>query len=114
MDFKLELVILPVRDVDRLLAFYANQDGLSLDRVEATQPARRPAPNGNRIQHHPTLGYQASAEHSQSTLGHVGQATDDIYPGSRRPLHPGVRRTREAQVTGVILNVDGGVMAGCN
>ena len=50
MDFKLELVLIPVTDVDRAKAFYVDQCGFTLDvdhrpnddfRVVISRPGRR-------------------------------------------------------------------------
>jgi catechol 2,3-dioxygenase-like lactoylglutathione lyase family enzyme len=72
MDFKLELVLLPVADVDRAKAFYTEQLGFNLD-VD-TAPVE-----GVRVVQMTPAGSACSVT--------VGTGLTDAAPGSVRGLH---------------------------
>jgi catechol 2,3-dioxygenase-like lactoylglutathione lyase family enzyme len=72
MDFKLEVVIIPVRDVDRSLAFYTNACGFALD-----------------VDYHPTDEFrviQLTPPGSSCSI-QLGLGLTDAEPGSYRNIY---------------------------
>jgi catechol 2,3-dioxygenase-like lactoylglutathione lyase family enzyme len=74
MDFKLELVMLPVSDVDKAKAFYVDQVGFGVDVDHANGDAFRIV--------------QLSPPGSACAVGFgIGVGTEGMAPGSIRGLH---------------------------
>ena len=104
MDMKFELVPIPVTDVDRAKAFYADQVGFSVD-VDV-----RPA-DGVRV-------VQLTPPGSACSIGlGTGLAAYEAAPGSVRGLHlvvDGIEKAREELIgrgvdVGEVQDVGGGV-----
>ena len=104
MQLKLELVPIPVTDVDRAVAFYADQVGFAVD-VDV-----RPA-DGVRV-------VQLTPPGSACSIGlGTGLAAYEAVPGSVRGLHlvvDGIERARDELIgrgvdVGGIQDVGGGV-----
>src|SRR5215218_3540493 len=92
MDMKLELVPLPVADVDRSLAFYAEAVGFSLD--HDVQPG-----NGMRI-------VQLTPPGSACSIVIGTGMGDSVPPGSVKNLHLVVSDIEEARAALVERGVD--------
>ncbi len=96
MDMKLELVPLPVSDVERSKAFYVDTVGFNLD--HDVQPG-----NGMRIVQLTPPGSACSV-----VIG-TGMGSEDVQPGSVRNLHLVVSNIEEAreQLVGRGLDISG-------
>lgn len=91
MDYKLELVILPVSDVDRAKAFYCDRLGFALD-----------------VDHHPNEHFrvvQMTPPGSACSIT-VGKGVTTAEPGSVRGLHLVVTDIEAARVELVERGVD--------
>jgi catechol 2,3-dioxygenase-like lactoylglutathione lyase family enzyme len=91
MDWKLELVLLPVSDVDRAKAFYSQQLGFNVD-----------------VDHHPSDQFrvvQLTPPGSACSIS-IGIGITDAAPGSVRGLHLVVNDIEAARATLVARGVD--------
>ena len=87
MDWKLEVVTIPVSDMDRSIAFYADKVGFTIDIDHQVSPERRLV--------------QLTPPGSACSI-HLGPETDDMKPGSLQGVFlvvPDVKAAREELVT---------------
>ena len=91
MDWKLELVIVPVTDVDRAKAFYRRAESAS--RCDVDVEPNRPLESVSSSSHHP-----APRARSRSGKGSASDTGLDEGPASGRHRHRGgARRARGAR-----------------